>query len=105
MATMAGTGPDLPALYNSREYADCTLVSSEGEEFQAHRLVVAQHGRFKDLIARAEPDRRVEMTESRPVVVKMLEWMYGIEWNDGAGISTADELVVLMGVRDAAEKV
>ena len=111
---MAPLGPDLPSLYLSGDYSDCTLISQEGEELRAHRIVVGQHQRFKDLIDVAEgPEFRIRLDEPTKVVQRVLEWMYGIEWpyvgGDGsttaAGTGAGVKLLQIMGACRAAEKV
>lgn len=102
---------DLPTLYRTKEFADCTLIALNGGEFLAHRVVVGQSLRLKDLVAGVEGQvqgRRVQLHETAEVVERMLQWMYGITWAENVQTTTKDkakELVHAMGVADAAEKV
>lgn len=97
---------DLPKLYDTGEFSDCTFVSSGGEEFPAHRFLFSQCPRLKDLIAR---ERRVQLPESTEVVERMLRWLYGVEWVpenvQPTRMGVGKELMDVMGLCDAAGKV
>ena len=107
---MDRTGVDLPALYASGEYTDCIFKTSDGFELAAHRLVVGQYARFKDLIAQAEQPRCVvPLDASKVVVERILQWMYRVEWTQNIGqaptTSVGAELLQMMQLCDAAGKV
>ena len=97
---------DLPKLYETGEFTDCTFVSLEGEEFPAHRFLFGQYPRLKELIAQ---DRRVQLREPTEVVERMLRWLYGVQWVtedvQPTRMGIGKELMDIMGLCDAAEKV
>lgn len=96
----------LASLYESGRYADCTIVSGQGDSFEAHRFVLSQCPQLTELI---DDDRVIHLTESTEVTERLLRWMYGVEWPEinieltraGSG----DELMEILSVCDAAEKV
>ena len=98
---------DLPALWTTKDYADCTLVSADGVWFGVHRVVLARCSALRELIDQAaEPERRVHLTESSPVIQHMLEWMYSVAWEqESADFPISMELTDMMELANAAEKV
>ena len=97
---------DLQAAYASREFVDCTFVSADGVDHPAHLFVIRLYPRLKELVVHAVecPDCRVHLTESEQVVDRMLQWMYGVEWASRR-VGTGADLMDIMGLCDAAEKV
>ena len=98
---------NLPKLYATGEFSDCTFISSSGEEFPAHRFLFASYPVLKDLIAH---DARVQLSESTETVERLLRWVYGVEWMatesvQPTRIGVGKELGDVMGVCAAAEKV
>ena len=98
---------NLRGIYTSGEFSDCTVVSSDEIEFSAHRLVIAQFPRIKDLLEQqGDGAYRAELAISSKVVDRMLKWMYGVGWEViGAEAKTSDvstELVELMDLCAAA---
>ena len=99
---------DLPRIYATGEFADCVFVAADGTEFPAHRLVVGRFPRLKALLAQAQ-DRRVSMDESKDVVDRLLKWVYGLDWDEGADDLSVEGLGKTLGAGsglvEAAEKV
>ena len=97
----------LARLYATKEFADCTFTSREGDEFSAHRFVLSQYPHLKGLMN----DRNdIHLAESAEVTERLLRWMYGLNnWKvveveptrEGVGI----ELTGIMGLCDIAQKV
>lgn len=102
---------DLVDLHKNPEYADCTLVAANGDKFEVHRVVLAQHPSLKALIDGAPPREqglRVLMDETSEVVKLMVEWLYGVPWLTETQMTAkgkSDEMTHAMGVADAAGKV
>ena len=97
---------NLAKLYACGEFSDCTLISSSGDEFEAHRLLLGQYPCFKHLLTE---HRRVQLSEPTEVVERMLRWLYGVEWAPANIQSTrkdiGQELADIMNLCDAAKKV
>ena len=97
---------DLPAIFATGEFADCAIVSADGEEFAVHRLVISQYPRLKDLVTQ---NRHVRLSESTEVVERMLRWMYGVDWQpddlEPTRKGVGRELTCVVELCDAAEKV
>ena len=98
----------LPTVYATGEFADCTVISASGEEFPAHRLVLAQFPRLKELVA---VDRRVQLPESTEVVERVLRYMYEADLAptpddvQPTRKAVGRELMDVMGLVEAARKV
>lgn len=99
--------PDLPTLFHTKEYTDCTLIASNGVEFAAHRIVVAQYAGLKEQLAELT-GFRIQLSEPANVVDRMLQWMYNIPWptieEDNSEL-VAQDLLLVMAAVDAATKV
>ena len=97
---------NLAKLYNTREFADCTFVSSEGQKFEAHRFLLSQYPRLKELI---DEDQRLKLTESTEVTERLVRWLYGLEWEpenvQPTRVGIGKELTDIISLCGAAEKV
>ncbi|KAK3680551.1 hypothetical protein LTR37_021177 [Vermiconidia calcicola] len=97
----------LPTVYATGEFADCTVISASGEKFPAHRLVLAQFPRLKELVA---VDRRVQLPESTEVVERVLRYMYEADLAptpddvQPTRKAVGRELMDVMGLVEAARK-
>ena len=97
----------LAKLYETEQYADCTILSARGHKFRAHRFVLSQ---YPLLTESSEGDNNcVRLSESTEVTERLLRWMYGVNWPKitiqptRAGVGA--ELMEVLSLCDAAEKV
>lgn len=96
---------NLSNLYLTGEYSDCMFISANGVEHLAHRVILSRYAHLKRLVDLAKvPERHVHLPESTQVVERMLQWIYGVDWVQGA-IHAGAELMDVMGLCDAAKKV
>ena len=97
---------NLAKLYASGEFADCTFVSSEGQKFEAHRFLLSQYPRLKELI---DEDHRLKLTESTEVAERLVRWLYGLDWEpenvQPTRVGIGKELTDIISLCEAAEKV
>ena len=97
---------DFKAFFNSAEYSDLTIISSDGREYKAHRVVLANLSpELNELVSQAEHGF-VQFEEPGNVVEMLLQWCYGVEWPAAThrNVVVAD-FEILADVMDATSRV
>ena len=98
---------ELARLYTTREFADCTFISTEGDEFEAHRFILSKYPRLKALL---DEDNHIQLAASTEATGRLLRWMYGLDtWKSDDVQQTREgvgkELTEIMSLCDVAQKV